>query len=317
MFDLPDAKRVRREELFGSDDDEIVGGVEEEEEEEELRAKLSARLSGLLSIPTSAPPLATPTEGGAAGGEGDEKNKDEPLQFEFKLFSTSAPSTKVILASKEDELLPDADEGAIARERPLSYYIRPELTADERRQFEFAAVSGDDVKRWSGQRAWGLEVPWRVVKIQVPRATYHKLEKALRQLYPSGGESEDGAGMGGVTDGMEGVIGGKTETEGKKKVRPGKRRRIALRVKLAETKRKQEEMKKKQEAQEKERMTKEEHLREKKKRLNREKKLKRRQKEKEKKMMGTKGDGSQQGGSVAGGNNRDEDESMSDGEGDE
>lgn len=152
-------------------------------------------------------------------------------------------------------LVPEEEEkpytGPAISQRPLSHYIRGELSAHEREQFAHAAVTGRDVLAWAGRRAWGLEVPWRVTKISVV------------------------ANQKGLVDGQQ-RVGGADKEKKKKKKRLGKKGRIVLR--------KREKVKKEAAAAaEKQKTTKEEHLKEKKKRLNREKKLKRRQKEREKK----------------------------------
>lgn len=148
-------------------------------------------------------------------------------------------------------LAPEEDEapfsGPALSQRPISYYIRGELSLHETEQFQRAAVTGQDVLAWAGQRAWGLEMPWRVTKITV------------------------------TVKGKESADGQQQSVTGTKKKRPGKKSRIVLR--------KRDKAKKEAAAAlEKQKMSKEEHLKEKKKRLNREKKLKRRQKEKEKKL---------------------------------
>ncbi|AEO56227.1 hypothetical protein MYCTH_2300915 [Thermothelomyces thermophilus ATCC 42464] len=215
--------------------------------------------------------------------EGGAKQGADKLEFEFRLFSTPAgapapattsgtgagasapPPQKVV---QKVVLLPDDEaeapfDGPAIAPRPLSHYIRGELSEREREQFRRAAVTGREVLSWAAQRAWGLEVPWRVTRVTVS----------------VGSGSAQGSRLGG--GGTRGEDPGVVEVEGrrkkKKKTRPGKKRRIVLR--------KREKIRREKEAEaERLRMSKEEHLREKKKRLNREKKLKRRQKEREKKM---------------------------------
>lgn len=195
----------------------------------------------------------TPMHDQPAAPEEEEAAAEE---FEFRLFSTSAPQ-KIVLPSKEEE--EGAGETVIA-DRPISYYIRGELTAEQQEQFRQAAVTAQDIMEWAKQRAWGLEVPWRVKKIVV--TVKGKKAEGVAEATAQHGKDQ----------GQAEVEGGK-----KKKKRLGKKGRIAFRIK-------EKARKEKEEAEMKQKMTKEEHLKEKKKRLNREKKLKRRQKEKEKKM---------------------------------
>lgn len=197
------------------------------------------------------------------------EEEEEAAEFEFRLFSTSAPQ-KIVLLSKDEE---DGAGETVIADRPISYYIRGELTPEEQEQFRAAAVTSQDILNWAKQRAWGLEVPWRVRKIVVTvkgkKADRAAAATALHgQPVATGTEVQQQAGGG--------------EQQKKKKKRLGKKGRIAMRIK-------EKARKEKEEAEQKQKMTKEEHLKEKKKRLNREKKLKRRQKEKEKKMAGKAG----------------------------
>lgn len=257
--------RVRREELYDASSDRHSSPERQNEEDAELRAKLNARLSNLLSLnldattttpPAPTKPQSTSEETQPPDGQDDAAGEAE---FEFRLFSTSTAAPKVVLAPEEGEA---PFSGPALSQRPISHHIRGELSPHEAEQFQRAAVAGRDVRAWAGQRAWGLEVPWRVTRITVTV----------------------GAKRGSVE--QQGVTGTVTQ----KKKRLGKKSRIVLR--------KREKAKKEAEAaREKLKMSKEEHLKEKKKRLNREKKLKRRLKEKEKKLA-QKGEGGGEGGEV-------------------
>lgn len=187
----------------------------------------------------------------------DDKDKEDQDEFEFRLFSTSAPTQHINLAE-------EVHHGPAMSQRPVEFYVRGPLTEEEKARFRAAAVSGEEVVSGARGRAWGLEVPWRVVRV----------------VGATRGNKGRGAGVGKVVGEAKekGEVEGEGEAKGQK--RPGKKRRIALRIKLKAAK--EEEAKK---------MSKEEHLKEKKKRLNREKKLKRRQKEKEKKMAAGLGGG--------------------------
>ncbi|KAK3685503.1 hypothetical protein B0T22DRAFT_465835 [Podospora appendiculata] len=264
IFALPDAKRVRREDLYDSDHVRDSSPDENEAEAETKARLLNARLSALLSLNLDAPILMAAdgddhaaAAAAAAAPPPDESadQPDEAPEFEFRLFSTSSVSQKVVLAPLEDKHV----QAEIVSQRPLSYYLRGDLTPQERERFQYAAVSGRDVMQWAHQRAWGLEVPWRVTKITLSSPRQTGGDKA-RKKTATGPPAQDSA--------MAGA-----------KKRPGKKRRIALRVKEKAEKEAAATLAMK-------RMTKEEHLKEKKKRLNREKKLKRRKKEKEKKLGG-------------------------------
>lgn len=264
---------MRRDELYGSSsdggDDQSEHGVEDAEE----RARLNERLSSMLGLDLSAPEPAAPApEQGpdAADGHGH----DDPAEiegaheeeFEFRLFSgpsgTSAPA-KVVLSASDDEEAARGDGGFVQPSRPDNYYLAGEATPEQLERYRWAAVTAEDIAADASKRAWGLERPWRVVKISLSS------EKPSRKT----------AGLAtGATTASEDA------NDGSKRKRPGKKRRIAVRIKARAEKEKREAEKAKREAEEKQRLSKEEHLLEKKKRLNREKKLKRRAKEKEKKL---------------------------------
>ncbi|KAJ9151432.1 hypothetical protein NKR19_g4966 [Coniochaeta hoffmannii] len=257
MFEVPDAKRVRRDELYssGGEGDEVSHA----QDDAATRAKLNERLARMFSLDAAA--------GISGAGDSDEELPDAPADsgdqdqpaFEFRLFSTSGSAPKVVVADE------DEGDGTILSSRPKSFHLKEEFTEEELARAKEVAVDYADIVLGAQQRAWGLEVPWRVTKITLTSgkttiATSHKGSKTK------------------VT----------TEETGTRK-RPGKKRRVALRIKEKERKQKEEERKAREEEASKQRLTKEEHLREKKKRLNREKKLKRRQKEKEKKLAGKTG----------------------------
>ncbi|KAM7204339.1 Fungal protein of unknown function (DUF2011) domain containing protein [Rhypophila sp. PSN 637] len=256
MFELPDAKRVRREDLF--DTESTRHSSPEEDEKAEIQAKLRAKLSNILTVDFDQD-QQQPEDETDPNGPQEETKPAEP-EFEFRLFSTG-PTQKVVLAPAENEKPGEYDEnsGGIVEPRPLSYYIRGELSPEQREQFASAAIDASEILKGARQRAWGLELPWRVVKITV--------------------SSSDKKG-----DDKPAVVVGSGKTKGGKK-KLNKRGRIASRIKHKAAL----EL-------EKAKMTKEEHLKEKKKRLNREKKLKRRQKEREKKLAAGGGGEAQAGG---------------------
>ncbi|KAK6079434.1 nucleolar protein [Seiridium cupressi] len=252
MFELPNSKRVRREELY----DEVASDHEaslDEAAENDLRGKLSAQLSGLLDFDiapnVAAVQQAQPTEPEEAEAVPAGEPEGE-LSFEFRLFRDEAPTHKVVIEQNDDD--PEArGEGAfVVPKRPISYYIAGEPDSAIVEKFRFAAVTPDYIFADAKQRRWGLEKPWHVTHITI-----------------TGGPSGKGSLKSSTED---------TQMADDKRKRPGKKRRIILRTREKAKKEKAEAAKKQLE-------TKEEHLKAKKRRLNREKKLKRRAKEKEKK----------------------------------
>lgn len=176
----------------------------------------------------------------------DAQDEDEDMgneEFAFRLFSTAQPTQKVVL---EEEVEPQGEGGFVVPTRPLSYYVVKTSTGRQREEYDFAAVSGDEIFQRSKTRSWGLELPWKVTTLTVTRK----------------------ANPGDTSRDAKDVI---------KRRRPNKKQRIVLRKKV-----KAQEEKKKAAAQKS--IEKEEHIKDKKKRLNRLKKLRRRAKNKEQKQ---------------------------------
>ncbi|KUI56731.1 hypothetical protein VP1G_04133 [Cytospora mali] len=271
MFEIPNAKRVRRDELYDSSSD-AGSNSQDDAGDVELRARLNERLSNLLGLDLSAPEPATghraDPDHAQVHGDAEDHEGNHEEEFEFRLFSTTsknAAPAKVVLTASDDE--GEQGEGAfLLPTRPITYYMA-EPTPEQREAYRDVAVTGEDIIAGAGKRAWGLERPWRVVKITVSSDR------------PSKGASS--AVNAKVADDLKG-------DEVAKRKRPGKKRRIAMRIKS-----------KAEKAQEEQKMTKEEHLKEKKKRLNREKKLKRRAKEKQQRLA-AKANGEGGGGTQAG-----------------
>lgn len=262
---------MRRDELYGSSsdggDDQSEHGVEDAEERARLNERLSSMLGlDLLSAPEPAPVVPGQGPDAADAHEHDEGNQEE--EFEFRLFSTAAGAAsapaKVVLSASDDEDAARGDGAFVQPVRPESYYLAGEATPEQQERYRWAAVTAEDVAAGASKRAWGLERPWRVVKI------------SLSSRKPQ-------SRFAGLIAGATTASGDAAEDEPKRK-RPGKKRRIAVRMKARAEKEKREAEKARREAEEKQKISKEEHLLEKKKRLNREKKLKRRAKEKEKKL---------------------------------
>ncbi|ROW06022.1 hypothetical protein VMCG_04639 [Cytospora schulzeri] len=272
MFEIPNAKRVRRDELYDSSSD-AESNSHNGTEDAELRARFNEQLSNLLGLELSAPEPASGHKADPDDAqrhdvteEHEEKHEEE---FEFRLFSTSsktAAPARVVLSNSDDE--GEQGEGAfVVPTRPVIYYMAGEPTPEQREGYEHAAVTGEDIVAGAGKRAWGLERPWRVVKITMSTGKSANGPSNIVKSTSAAKEQGD---------------------EGAKRKRPGKKRRIAMRIKS-----------KAEKAQEDQKMSKEEHLKEKKKRLNREKKLKRKAKEKQQRLAakanGEGGEGTQAG----------------------
>uniref|UniRef100_L7J0F4 Uncharacterized protein n=1 Tax=Pyricularia oryzae (strain P131) TaxID=1143193 RepID=L7J0F4_PYRO1 len=161
MFEIPEAKRVRRDELFDNTGSESEDDVRDEAAAAVARAKLQEQLSSLITF--DAP--AAPEQEGPADEAGPAAAEEV---FEFKLFATSkggaATASRVVLAAQEDPAAADeaGDAGGfVVARRPQSYYVAGPPTAEQQAQFEAVAVTGEQILAAAGQRCWGWEVPWR------------------------------------------------------------------------------------------------------------------------------------------------------------
>ncbi|KAE9374101.1 hypothetical protein N431DRAFT_481407 [Stipitochalara longipes BDJ] len=194
-FDLPDAKRIRRADLYTSRTPSPSPSPEAE-----TTTLLHSRLASLYGpLPTLEPSTQAHTS--------PPPNPQEE-GFEFRLFSapsTSARTQKIVLQNEQEE----SASGFIKRERDKAFYIAAPATGEALSAIQFAALSGEEVLKLAQGRNWGLEVPWRVSVLRVGE---------------SGSKAKARA-----RDGEKGQVGLKGDMEGEKKKKPGKKRRVVLR----------------------------------------------------------------------------------------
>ncbi|PYI05482.1 hypothetical protein BO78DRAFT_462012 [Aspergillus sclerotiicarbonarius CBS 121057] len=285
MFDLPNAKRVRRDELLSR----TSTSPSPSPPPESSLSNAQQRLGELLNIDSLLAP--TPTYPSQQDNHTENPDEDEEQEFEFRLFSAPAPTT-----TKKDDAQNTANEGKSTEEKTAQklrirvrsptpgavgtedgrfvkpfrgweyYFSAPGLMSGtttggdgeeeerlraKRMEFEDVAVSGGQIVGFAGVSWPGCHLPWRVVTLK----TQQKGKK---------GSGDGDATTTCVKDPVE-----RAPTSLKK---PGKKRRIQLRkrVTTAEAKKKKEEEAKLLEA-------------EKRNRKNRERKIKRRQKAREQK----------------------------------
>ncbi|KAI1498231.1 hypothetical protein F5X99DRAFT_338581 [Biscogniauxia marginata] len=257
MFEIPDAKRVRRKDLYGSASDEE--DIHDDQLASVLQEKLHQQLSGLLNLSFVADEpsqkdqasYAPPSGAGDEGPEVEGTGQTGEETFAFRLFRDEEPSHTVVLP-RDDELIRPGDGGFVVPKRPISYYFANSPPPETARRFRQAAVSADYLLEDAKRKRWGLEKPWKVTSITIT------------------------ARKGGHDQNSESQM--REDTAGKRK-RPGKKRRIILRIREKAKQEREEEAKRKL-------VEKGQHLMDKKKRLNREKKLKRRAKAREAKQAG-------------------------------
>ncbi|KAI1108985.1 hypothetical protein F5Y14DRAFT_54459 [Nemania sp. NC0429] len=267
MATLPEAKRVRRKDLYdsASDSGSDQEGGRDPQVEAALHEKLSAQLSGLFDFSFSfaaKPEVAQHQADGPEAPDAQQQQQQEADQpggsgeevFAFRLFRDEALTHTVVLTPDEDPAALLGDGGFVSAPRPQSYYIASAPSPRKMEEYRSVAVSAEYVLADAGRRRWGLEKPWRVIHI-----------------------SAVGSAPGENSAAVEGE--GEGEEKEKKRKRPGKKHRILLRVR-------EKAAREREEATRKQVVEKELHIQEKKKRLNRERKLKRRQKEREKKAGG-------------------------------
>ncbi|TGO85995.1 hypothetical protein BPOR_0345g00060 [Botrytis porri] len=245
MFDLPDAKRVRRSDLYtrsSSSSPEPPSPIDPD-----VSARFHDQLASLYG-PISLQPCANEHSldpepvNDALHSTPLEDDQDQAEEFDFRLFSNFKEG-KVVL--KEEAI----DKGIfVVQERDMSYYFTGPIEGQRKEEYAIAAISGEDVLEGREKRYWGLEVPWRVRVVKIGVSGQKKL-------------------------GSNGLLGVRNNSKEEKKRKPGKKMRILMR-----------ERRRTIEAQEKamtrEKESKEEADKERRARKNREKKVKRKAKEK-------------------------------------
>ncbi|OOQ83500.1 hypothetical protein PEBR_34366 [Penicillium brasilianum] len=300
MFDVPDAKRVRRDEVQSPASSREPSPIDETDlQDAHARLGKLLNLDGLIGTNT-----ATEQDKDASIQPVDEINDEEEQEFEFRLFS--AP-TKPKDATPKDQETTDGDHAASKGETPSGkdtknttagtqklrirlrsptpsgdpsegrfvkafrgwqyYFSTPSLfgldeddmvketIAEQRRQFEDMAVTGEHITTWAKAQPWpGCDLPWRVIHLKRHQTKLPPSSKNI-PVYV-----------------VEGAPVSKSPTTRKK---PGKKRRVQLRKKVAAA------------------VAAKESEAEKRTRKNRERKIKRRQKAREQKAAaaGAAGDG--------------------------
>ncbi|KAH8427920.1 DUF2011 domain-containing protein [Aspergillus melleus] len=276
MFDLPNAKRVRREDILSR---ASSTSRSPSPQPESANPEAQQRLAELLNLDTFIADQQETTEEATHPGEENkgegQAGEEEEQEFEFRLFSApAAPKTQSQAqatngsAGDNDEKTPGAQKLRIRLRSPTPeagegrfvnpfrgwgyYFSTPTLSGvkvDEdpqlevrKKQFADVAVSGDDMLAWARVSWPGCYLPWRVIRLN---RQHTKLPKDSNDvtIIAYNAESET-----------------KTPKSHKK---PGKKRRLQLRKRV-----KAAEQAKETEA-------------EKRNRKNRERKIKRRQKARE------------------------------------
>ncbi|KAJ4985937.1 nucleolar protein [Stagonosporopsis vannaccii] len=203
MFDLPSAKRVRRDELRSPD--ESPRSTPDRDVQDFLRQRLSAEYA------------FTTTEREPDHGDVQEAAQSDEDEAELRLFAApanAAPATlKVRLTSPA---LDQGDGSGFLRKKPKSYYFADEPTSDEELALHASAIDGSAVLELSRQPWPACAVPWKVRTL-----TKDGIKKAVLVGHPPTLAT--------------------VEEKESKRTRKGKKARIALRKKKQANKDKQEE----------------------------------------------------------------------------
>ncbi|KFY86779.1 hypothetical protein V500_07410 [Pseudogymnoascus sp. VKM F-4518 (FW-2643)] len=277
MFDLPDAKRVRRDDLYNSDDgNEGTASPIDDTRARHLQDQL-AQLYGPITVPSQDPVAPSETEPSIDAPPGEAEDE----AFEFRLFAPTttavasdinpssatdvAPTQRIILSNSDDE---DLGDGAFTiPHRRLSWYIAAPATGRRKAEFEEAAVSTETVRRGRDQRAWALEKPWRVTVIRTGSAPVSQSALAAKPIGVKAAEGD-----------------GKT-----KRTKPNKKQRIVVRIRERALSEKLEAERLRCAREQEEKASRGAEDAEKRTARNRERKIKRREREKRKKAAAAAG----------------------------
>ncbi|KAH8704925.1 hypothetical protein BGW36DRAFT_392665 [Talaromyces proteolyticus] len=253
MFDLPEAKRVRRDEILSAHSSPATSPnilAADNDDAYSRLGKLLAFDTFTIDNGNENTGAGQTLDGGLENAElSKETNEDDQEQeFEFRLFSAPKkqdPSTvktnqdhdgseDIIKPQKLRIRLRSPTPGDIQSEgrfvvpfRGWHYYVtKPELmhlphdeeqaSAESRKRSEFedVAVTGTQLREWArSTKLPGCHLPWRVLRI---KAFDHRVPKPTSTITPVLSSS-----------GSSG--------EKKKKSKPGKKRRIILRTRAAAT----------------------------------------------------------------------------------
>ncbi|CCD34936.1 hypothetical protein BofuT4_P021720.1 [Botrytis cinerea T4] len=244
MFDLPDAKRVRRSDLYtrsSSSSPEPPSPIDPD-----VSARFHDQLTSLygpISLQSCAieNTLTFELMNDAPHSPPLEDVQDQAEEFDFRLFS-NVTEGKIVL--KEEAV----DKGIfVVQERDKSYYFTGPIEGQRKEEYAIAAISGEDVLEGRGKRYWGLEVPWRVRVVKIGVGGQKKL-------------------------GSNGLV-VRNGSNGEKKRKLGKKMRIL-------TRERRRTIEAQEQAMTREKESKEEADKERRARKNREKKVKRKAKEK-------------------------------------
>ncbi|KAL1795791.1 hypothetical protein ACET3X_006015 [Alternaria dauci] len=145
MFDVPDAKRVRRHELHSP------ASSPRNSPDPDLEQLLRSKIQTDFTYTT------------AADDDADDANDED--ETELRLFAApanAAPQSHKIRISSPDA---DSGEAGLAVKKPRSYYFADGPTSEAEQEFRAAALEGRSVLELSQQPWPGCALPWKVRNI--------------------------------------------------------------------------------------------------------------------------------------------------------
>ncbi|KAK4948674.1 hypothetical protein LTR10_012678 [Elasticomyces elasticus] len=264
MFEIPDAKRVKRSELIQGDISpqslsRSTSPVAADDQEEPTPNKVDYGFEYDFITPGAQSAQPSQTE---AAHEPSNEDNNEDQEFDFRLFTTAPkhPSQPIRLSATppptDPTKAPSLEEANFIRpHRPDSYYftsaLPAEFTQTLKSQYATVALSTADMLSLAMSTKWpGTSLPWRCIHVQL-----------TKPINPSQGRDHKSA-----TKPFD-------STTDSRRTRPSKKRRILLRKRLALRANLAAQAGHDEEAE-----------REKRTRRNREKKVKRKEREKRKKL---------------------------------
>jgi len=291
MFEVPNAKRIKRSELLQRDESPQSRsssrsttplGAQEDESAQNVKPDYGFQYDFINPVSNTSETAAHESQ---ESTKADDDQNQEEQEYQFRLF-TSAPQQQSaeqpsqptkpkirLSATPPPEDLAESlslDKASFIRpNRPESYYftsaVPPRLLEDLKSQYTQVALSTSDVLSRASSTHWpGTVLPWRCIHVELLNPHHHKLsDPSNRKPYvsvsvrattkqDSSTRSSDAAGK---------------RTRPSKKSRILLRRRLALRAELVAQTLKSDEVERQKRTQ-----------------RNREKKVKRKEREKRKKL---------------------------------
>ncbi|MCJ1243566.1 hypothetical protein MMC30_000763 [Trapelia coarctata] len=174
MFEIPNAKRVRRQDLYSRSPSPSPSPSTPDSP---LRARLQQQYEAAYQLPHSFEGAVSPAVSHRSPTPAAEdlaaQIRDEEA-FEFRLFSKpgsgdQAPvkPSRILIRSPSPVI---GEPGFLQPRRSDKYYFATTPTCEQRACFEAAAISADAIVAEQAHKWPGCALPWRVTTITAPAA---------------------------------------------------------------------------------------------------------------------------------------------------